>query len=103
MDTQEMEVNDNNFPTEEELEHEALTRFTDILDIYKIARAEDKKLFCISAMFFLIIYIYFVSKDLKDEFVISRQTPASISILKVFWIPLIATFFLLLFRNYQLK
>lgn len=101
MDTQTHAESD--LPTEDELEHEAQTRFTGMLSIYKVARAEDRKLLCIGSMFVMAIYVHLLCKDIKDAFVISRQVPASISVLKVFWIPPIAMSFSLITQKMLAK
>lgn len=103
MDISQSELNVNDLQTEEEIEQEANARFTGLLAIYRAAKVEDRKLLSISFMFFLIVYVYSVSKDLKDAFIIGRQVPASISVLKVFWVPPIATFFSLLVSKLSVR
>lgn len=90
------QTNDALLPTEDEIEEEAQSRFTGILGVYKVARAEDKKLWCISIVFILTVYIHLMLKDLKDIFIIARQVPASISVLKLFWTPPVSTLFSLI-------
>ncbi|ELQ75871.1 ATP:ADP Antiporter (AAA) Family [Trachipleistophora hominis] len=103
MNVRDSEANNPNLPSAEEIEQIASTRYTGLCSIYKVAPAEDRKLMCISGMFFLIVYIYSVSKDLKDAFVIGRQVAASISVLKVFWVPPIATCFSLLVQKMSVR
>lgn len=97
------ETDHRNLPTEQQIEDEAKNRFTGIRGIWKAAKAEDKKLFTISLTFFLIVYTYTVTKDLKDAFIIGRQSAASISVLKVFWVPPIATFASLLVQKMSVR
>ncbi|KRH92723.1 ATP:ADP Antiporter (AAA) Family [Pseudoloma neurophilia] len=92
-----------NLPTEEEIESEAQNRFNGIRTFWKAARSEDRKLTYISFSFFLIVYIYSVTKDLKDAFIIGRQSPASISILKVFWVPPVATIASLIIQKMSIR
>lgn len=103
MNVRDTELNNSHLPSEEEIEETAKSRFGGLVGIYKVAPAEDRKLLCISGMFFLIVYIYSVSKDLKDAFVIGRQVAASISVLKVFWVPPIATCFSLLVQKMSVR
>lgn len=93
----------DNLPSEEEIEHMAQTRFTGMRSFWKSAPVEDRKLKYISFSFFLIVYIYSVTKDLKDAFIIGRQSPASISILKVFWVPPIATIASLIVQKMSIR
>lgn len=88
---QPVEPSDSNLPSEQEIEDEATNRFTGVRSFWKSAKVEDQKLGYISFIFFLIVYIYSVTKDLKDAFIIGRQSPASISVLKVLWVPPVAT------------
>lgn len=96
-------ISRENLPTEEEIEHLAQNRFTGIMSFWKSAPIEDRKLQYISFSFFLIVYIYSVTKDLKDAFIIGRQSPASISILKVFWVPPIATVASLIIQKMSIR
>lgn len=93
----------NQLPTEQEIEDAAKNRFTGLRSFWKAAKPEDKKLTYISLTFFMIVYIYSVTKDLKDAFVIGRQSAASISVLKVFWVPPIATFASLLVQKMSVR
>ncbi|EPR79512.1 ADP/ATP carrier protein [Spraguea lophii 42_110] len=91
MDDDDHEQYENlNLPTETEVEEQAIARSRYFFGIYRIAKLEDAKLFTMGGIFFLICYVYSVTKELKDTFVIQRQTAISIQYLKLVFVPPIA-------------
>lgn len=72
--------------TEDEVERQAVER-AGRLGIFRVARVEDGKFWLMGMMFFCIAYIYSVMRELKDSFIIKRQLPASISFLKLIYVP----------------
>ncbi|ELA47360.1 hypothetical protein VCUG_01129 [Vavraia culicis subsp. floridensis] len=73
-------------PTENEVEQLAVRR-AGRFGVYRVAKVEDGKFWLMGGMFFCIAYIYSVIRELKDSFIIKRQLPASISFLKLFYVP----------------
>jgi ATP:ADP antiporter, AAA family len=72
-----------NLPTEDEIEKEAKSG-TGIYTILKIAKAEKRMFWTMTAMFGLISFIYSVARVFKDAAVIGKQHPTSIFFLKFF-------------------
>lgn len=68
-------------PTEEEVENEATSR-TGLLSYVRVARCEWRLWGLMATIFGFAVYVYSVSRVLKDAFVISKQLPASIFFLK---------------------
>ncbi|ELQ74209.1 ATP:ADP Antiporter (AAA) Family [Trachipleistophora hominis] len=72
--------------TENEVEQQAVRR-AGRFGIYRVSKVEDSKFWLMGGMFFCIAYIYSVIRELKDSFIIKRQLPASISFLKLIYVP----------------
>jgi ATP:ADP antiporter, AAA family len=84
-------------PTEDEIETEAQSS-----GIFKVARCEIRRFFFVSLIFFLISYIYSVSRDMKDAVVIDRLDPSSIPYLKILIVlPINVIFVLILQKHIQ--
>ncbi|EPR79683.1 ADP/ATP carrier protein [Spraguea lophii 42_110] len=79
-----------NLPTEMEVEQSAQRTSNKTFGIIKVAGIETKKILFLCLISFLICFVYSIMKELKDAFVIVRQTPASINILKLFYVPPVA-------------
>ncbi|RVD91898.1 ATP:ADP Antiporter (AAA) Family [Tubulinosema ratisbonensis] len=72
-----------NIPTEEEVEAEAQSGSTFISRFFKIARCEQTHFWTMTIIFFIIGYVYSLSREMKDALVIERLDPASIPYLKM--------------------
>jgi len=79
--------NQHNLPTETEVEEDAKHNGSRTFGIFKIADIEKTKFFLMAGMFFLICYNYALLRELKSTFIISRQNAASISFLKLMYVP----------------
>ncbi|EPR79164.1 ADP/ATP carrier protein [Spraguea lophii 42_110] len=86
-------------PTESDVEAQAIERSKYSFGIYRIAKIEDKKFWLMGAIFFIIAYVYSVMREIKDAFIIIRQLPASIHILKLLWVPPIAMISMLIVQK----
>lgn len=77
---------EDDLPTEEEVEAEAIAESPWPLSIFKVAKVERPKFIRMASMFFFIAYIYSVLRDTKDAVVIERQSPTSINFLKTLFV-----------------
>lgn len=87
MSDESVNVHERPLPTESEVERNAVKRSRSFFGIYRVANLEDRKFWLMGGMFFCIAYIYSVVRELKDSFIIKRQLPASISFLKLIYVP----------------
>lgn len=78
---------DISLPTESEVQVQALQNGRKTFGIVNVAPVEYEKCIMISLMFFVISYAYALLRELKDTFIITKQLPASISVLKLYWVP----------------
>ncbi|EPR79162.1 ADP/ATP carrier protein [Spraguea lophii 42_110] len=76
---------------------------TEIKGYFKIQKGEFMKFFILSGMFSLITLVYITCGDLKDTFVISKQLPVSIQVLKLYYIPLISIILSFLLQYFVMK
>lgn len=72
----------SNLPTEDEVEAEARSGSTLFGRFFKVARCERSLFAYICVVFFLVSYIYSVTRDMKDAIVIEQLDPSSIPYLK---------------------
>lgn len=80
----------SNLPTETEIEAEAKRVGRITFNIYNIAPIEKWKFIIMALQFFLISYIYAILRELKDAFTLKRQLPASIQVMKLFFVPVVS-------------
>lgn len=78
------DVDVRELPTEEEVEKQANSK-TGIMSYFRIASCEWRLWTCLTFVFGTCVFVYSVSRTLKDAFVISKQLPVSISFLKL-WV-----------------
>ncbi|EPR79163.1 ADP/ATP carrier protein [Spraguea lophii 42_110] len=89
----------NTLPTEEEVEMDAIRRSRFTLGVYKVASVETLKFWLMAITFAIIAYIYTLSRGIKEAFIIVRQIPASVNILKLFYVLPIAAISTMIIQN----
>lgn len=87
MEVDNQHFDESNLPTEEEVEIEARKIGRKTFNIFNVAPVEMKKFWFMVFQFFLISYIYAILRELKDGFTLKRQLPASISVMKLAYVP----------------